>query len=282
MSDLLNNQQDLQISLSIPEYYSAAFVQNPSTALDQAVDFLTCEQVPFRLYFNWIEPKPLPIISHAIRHMKHQRVWLVVAVVLSKSEVLDLHETLLACLVEGLLPQSAVIHKDLIQLVVDVSVITWDRLFWANIPRNYVLIYFLNLYWSGDKFITPHAYLLRETCRCDDGKTFVNLRNYMTKLAKPFGLEKLLEVLRQTKKNLRGRMIRMHPHRRVRGSWEDKWSHTYRHLSLRTAYSNLDSAFAGLLHSFVIVHNLTIDINDDIHQNQSNAKNEISMATICC
>ena len=74
MSDLLINQLDLQIFLRIPEYYSEAFVGNPSNALDKVIDFLVFEQAPFRLIHNRAKPKRPPIVSHAIRHVKNQRV----------------------------------------------------------------------------------------------------------------------------------------------------------------------------------------------------------------
>ena len=59
MTDLLKTQLDLQISLSIPKYYAEAFAQNPSTAFDEAVDFLSREQVPFRLFLNQGKPSRL-------------------------------------------------------------------------------------------------------------------------------------------------------------------------------------------------------------------------------
>ena len=86
MSDLLKNQLDVQISLSTPEYYAEAVAQNPSTAMDQAVEFLIHEQVPFRFYFCGAGPKPPPIVSHPMRLVKNQRVWVAIVAVLRKSE----------------------------------------------------------------------------------------------------------------------------------------------------------------------------------------------------
>ena len=197
MSDLLRNQLDLQISLVIPEYYTKAFAQNPSTALDQAVEFLADEQVPFRLYFNRTKAKPSPVVSPAIRYVKYQRVWLVIVVVLRKSEEVNLFQAVRACEVRGALP---LLHKDLIQLVVDESANMWDAVWNLNLQRQHVPLYLLSFVWSGNSFISPNAMLLRETCRCDDGSAFVSVGDYFTMLARPSGLEKLQAKASETKK----------------------------------------------------------------------------------
>ena len=268
MSDLLKNQLDLQISLVIPEHYGKAFAQHPSTALEEAIDFLVSEEAPLRLFFNRTESKPSPITTHAIRYVRNQRVWLVIVVVLRKSETLNLFRAMLGCAVEGRLRQVALLHKDVIQLVVDESVDTWDRAYAPNIKRHQVPLYFLLMRWYGNSFITPNASLLRDTCGCDDSRAFVTLEDFIPKLGNPIGLETFLKNVDQIKKDFRGRRVRIQPARPLNGSWEGKWKKIYTEFSFRTAYSNKDSSFVGVLHAFVSIHNLTFDIDNDVDQKQ--------------
>ena len=129
MSDLLKPQLRLQLSLSIPEFYFDAFARNPSPALDQAVDVLLFEQVPFRLFLNKAKAKLEPLVSRSLRHNTENRVvWLVFVVVKSKSQGLDLHQVLRACNLGTARGLSSTVHKDLIQVVVDDSAAAepWD------------------------------------------------------------------------------------------------------------------------------------------------------------
>ena len=101
MSELLSHQIHLQISLTIPEYSYDAYALHGSTALAQAIEFLTEEQTPFRLLFNQTNAKPAPNISPLARHLKNQAVCLVFVVIEDESEVVSIAETLFACAGDG-------------------------------------------------------------------------------------------------------------------------------------------------------------------------------------
>ena len=182
MSDLLRHQIHHQISLTIPAHYYEAYVRHPSAALDRAVEFLQREQAPFRLFFNKTKTKAEKSISPLTRFVKNQAICLVFVVVRSKLEVLDLFEGLSSCSVDHPLGSVAVLRNTLIQLVVDESGTEeiWEGTCELNIRREFVPLYFLLLFWSGNRLITSDASLIRETCACDDGGSGLVTYNAMT------------------------------------------------------------------------------------------------------
>ena len=98
----------------------------------------------------------------------------------TKLGALDLHRTLLACSVDGLLGWAARFRKNLIQLVLDESAAEpCDGIYVAYIRRELFPLYFLLLRWSGTHLTTPHAFLVRELCICDDDSDLVIYRDYI-------------------------------------------------------------------------------------------------------
>ena len=260
LSDLLAPQLRLQITLRIPEDEHFMASELPAL-LNSAIDFLVSQQAPFRLFYNFTQGKPWSLVTRSPRFTQHLAVWLVFFSVQRKTEVLDLDKVLQSCSLGTKFGLSTAVHRDFIQLIVDDSAVaeTWIGACGFNIPRAYVPLYFVMMYWSGTYFRSVDALLLRETCGCDGDSNFTSLENFIPKLKEPNGMTRILKQIASEKRDFRGRKVNVSPIEDLLDRWESGPKHFFSPFSFRAAHKDSESALASVFDSFISQHNFTVD-----------------------
>ena len=272
ISSLLKPQRGLQINLRVPNYENAQ-LPSLSTAITGFVDFLAANEIPFRLFYNYSSSEhgsaqELEFLPS--RHVRNQIVWLVFVMLETMWEDVDLGGVVDSCSLGSDNGWSALIHKDWIQLIVDGSCIegSWNGTYDLNIPRIYVPLNFVALFWRGSKFSDESAVvLIRETCLCDDWSSLIPLWDFFDVLQQPNGMETIEKKIGKVKMDFRGRTILILPHEGLLSDWESKGQDTLIPFSLRESHgSSAMLTFFGLLYPFIGLNNFTFQFVESIEE----------------
>ena len=261
MSDLLKPQLAFEINLIVPDS-SCFLTPYLPPALTLSIDYLSTNQVPFRLLYNLTQTIQPPSPTRSARHGKNQAANIVFVVVRSSLPVINIHEIVSGCMLQSYNIFSSTVHKDFIELITDYSAVKQSRnvLFVFNVRRSFLPLYFIIFFWSGSQFAHAGAQLVRETCGCDGGPPTSSLQNVLQIINTQNGMGSLAERIREEKRDFMGRKINVIPNRYIYGSWKSIWSHQLVPFSFRRTHMNMFYAFGGLLHSFHTVHNFTFDL----------------------
>ena len=262
MRHLLNPQLGFEINLIAPET-SLLPTSSLTPALSQSIYYLVTNQVPFRILYNLTRQMPARPPVRSSRYTKHQVVHLAFVVVQPNSKIVSLIKVVRSC-ISNYFELSSTIHQDFVQLVIDTTAVKQQRghKFAYDVKRHQVPLYFLIFYWSGSRFRSAHANLVRDTCMCDDQPGFKLVKNIFIIINEPRGIHSLVQRIRAEKMNFHGRKLIIHPSRLMSGSWESLWSHILIPFSYRATHRDTTHAFAGILHAFYTTHNLTFDLSE--------------------
>ena len=258
LSHLLTPQLRFEINLIIPDSSFDMFPSLPAPMLE-SLEFLVVNQVPFRLLYNSTKKLPPEVTARSSRYIQNQVTHLIFVTIRSKNQRVDLYDVLVSCKLGTNLVLQHTIRESYIDLIVDQTAVNgrFELGFHPNIQPHSVPLNFLVFQWSGIGFLSPHASLVRETCRCDDGSFMKPLTDVFTLINAANGMKNLAQVIRNEKRNFRGRAATFCAPPSTYGSWNGFWKHILNPFRFRLAHRWRSHAFGGLLDTFIHAHNFT-------------------------
>ena len=261
IANLLTSQLRFEVNLIIP---ASMFNLSPALPplLTRSLEFLTANQVPFRLLYNSTRKVWPHLTVRSFRHVENRVSHLVFVTTQSRDQLVDLMEVLVSCTVGTDLVDRYTTDQSFVQLIVDMTAVggLWNGRFGFTVPALHVPLHFVILYWSAFKFLVSFAELLRETCFCDDGPPLTRLDFFhLINGDGENGKQKVSEHVRAEKRDFRGRRLFILPGEPVYGTWDSKWKKIFSSFSFRMAHSHPAYTIGIVLNAFVRLHNFTYD-----------------------